>query len=62
MGIVLFASRGEADTDGTNREKYLASLQQLIAQTRENAGYNLNWCIAGFPMHGAITIIRKWNP
>lgn len=38
--------QGEADTDGTNREKYLASLQQLIAQTREDAGYNLNWCIA----------------
>lgn len=38
--------QGEADTDGTNREKYLTSLQQLIAQTREDAGYNLNWCIA----------------
>ena len=38
--------QGEADTDGTKREKYLASLQQLIAQTREDAGYNLNWCIA----------------
>lgn len=38
--------QGEADTDGTNREKYLASLRQLIAQTREDAGYNLNWCIA----------------
>lgn len=38
--------QGEADTDGTNREKYLASLQQLIAQTREDAGYDLNWCIA----------------
>lgn len=38
--------QGEADTDGTNREKYLVSLQQLIAQTREDAGYNLNWCIA----------------
>lgn len=30
----------------SKREKYLASLQQLIAQTREDAGYNLNWCIA----------------
>lgn len=38
--------QGEADTDGTKREKYLTSLQQLIAQTREDAGYNLNWCIA----------------
>lgn len=38
--------QGEADTDGTNRVKYLTSLQQLIAQTREDAGYNLNWCIA----------------
>ena len=27
-------------------KNYLASLQQLIAQTREDAGYNLNWCIA----------------
>ena len=38
--------QGEADTDGTSRDAYLASLKKLIAQTREDAGYDLNWMIA----------------
>lgn len=38
--------QGEADTPGTKRDAYLQSLQGLIAQTREDAGYDLNWVIA----------------
>ena len=38
--------QGEADTPSTSRDAYLASLKKLIAQTREDAGYNLNWMIA----------------
>lgn len=47
MGIVLFCfTRERLIRMEQSSEKYLASLQQLIAQTREDAGYNLNWCIA----------------
>lgn len=38
--------QGEADTPGTDRTKYLESLQELIKQTRTDAGYDLNWVIA----------------
>lgn len=38
--------QGEADTPTTDRGEYLNSLQTLIAQTREDAGYPLNWMIA----------------
>ena len=38
--------QGEADTPNTKRDAYLKSLQGLIAQTREDAGYDLNWVIA----------------
>ena len=38
--------QGEADTDETAPEDYRQSLQSLIAQTREDAGYNLPWYIA----------------
>ena len=38
--------QGEADTPGTKRDAYLKSLQELIAQTRADAGYDLNWAIA----------------
>lgn len=38
--------QGEADTPGTNRADYLKSLEELIAQTRRDAGYDLNWVVA----------------
>ena len=38
--------QGEADTPGTERAKYLKSLQGLIEKTRSDAGYDLNWVIA----------------
>lgn len=38
--------QGEADTDGTDRKAYVKSLKGLIAQTREDAGYDLPWFIA----------------
>lgn len=38
--------QGEADTPGTNRASYQKSLEKLIAQTRNDAGYDLNWVVA----------------
>ena len=38
--------QGEADTDKTPNEEYLADLQALIEKTRQDAGYDLNWVIA----------------
>ncbi len=39
--------QGESDSQrGTSREEYAASLQQLIAATREDAGYEIPWGVA----------------
>ncbi len=37
--------QGEADIN-TDMDEYKASYEELIAKTREDAGYNLNWVIA----------------
>lgn len=38
--------QGEADTDQTPNDEYLADLQALIEKTRQDAGFELNWVIA----------------
>lgn len=38
--------QGEADTNDTPNEEYLADLKKLIDMSREDAGYDINWFIA----------------
>lgn len=38
--------QGEADTNDTPMADYRQALEDLIAKTREDAGYDLNWIVA----------------
>lgn len=38
--------QGEADTNDTPNDEYLADLKDLIQMTRDDAGYDINWFVA----------------